>query len=112
MNISRFYRNGTSQFVLVGSIARTGAIGYRTSEGWERASGLFNDEGDTTYSPGPYPSSYSDDYDGGETTGGAMKAAAPSWVVNKSDTNDVLISAVNTALTDAGYARPDGTVIT
>ena len=64
LNVSRFYRKGTSRFVLVGSVARTGAVGYRASEGWERASGLFDDPGALTSSVQEYLDTYSDTYHG------------------------------------------------
>ena len=89
INVVRFYRLGATQFVLVQGLPRSGGKGYRTDESWATASGKFNDP-----------------------TSSAMSAVKSVWVANKAANDATLTSLVNTALTSAGFTRPDGSVIT
>jgi len=111
VNLARFYRKGTTQFVLARALPRSGAEGFKSTESWEPCSGKFNDVNERVggyydiytdvYNPGPYRSNRS-----------AMYYVKATWVANKSDTTADLTTKVNAAANAAGYRRPDGSAIT
>lgn len=108
VNVVRFYRLGSTQFVLAQGLPRSGGTAYRTDESWATASGKFNDPGEAS---GSYVDLYDDIYRSPVLNRTAMYYAAPVWLANKTATDAVLTSKVNTALTGAGFTRPDGSII-
>ncbi len=112
-DIARFYRaNETPYFdiysdyydtqldpllVLVVGLPRSVGIGFRTVEAWETASGHFA----LPVVP-RHPLAKKE----------AIEFVFVAWDANKGDTQAVLTTAINAALTAAGYTRPNGVAIT
>ncbi len=91
-DIGRFYRNGASKFILVTGIARSGGVGYRTTEGWETVSGRF-----------AVPVNLKAQ---------VVSAVAATWLANTATDSGTLTTLVNADLNAAGYRRPNGSAIT
>ena len=87
---ARFYRNGSDLLILVAT-NRSAAVGFKSSEGWETASGVF------AHPPG------------GKAA--AVTAVQSAWAANKGANQATLTAAINTALTDAGYTMASGAAI-
>lgn len=99
-DIARFYRHnisGDERLVLVVGLPRSVGKGFRADESWETASGHFA----LPVVP-RHPVSKED----------AIDFVFTAWDTNKTDTQAVLTTAINSALTSAGYTRPNGVAIT
>ena len=88
---ARFFRNGAEQFILVTGLSRNAAAGFKTTENWVPASGRF-----------AVPVTFKEQ---------AVSDTQATWVANKAADDATLLALVNTALTAAGFTRPDGSTI-
>jgi hypothetical protein len=92
----KFFRLGSTRLSLAMGLGRNGASTYNRGESWAPASGAFA----LPLGRPPDPSNE------------ATAQVRTAWNANKTDTDAVLLAAINAALTAAGYTRPNGSVIT
>jgi hypothetical protein len=105
INIVRFYRVGSTDFVLVKAVTRGATVGYNRNESWAPVSAPFNDSGEAS---GSYYDLYDDIYHRQSINRDAMHYIAPVWQVNTTDSDADLMVKVNSALVGAGYDRGYG----
>ena len=103
---ARFYRDGASRFSLAWT-ARSGAAGFA---GWSAASTVFAVRLDP-YLQSPYTDVYSDAYQEVLLRDDPMLLAAQPWSVLKSESDAVLVAAVDDKLGRHGYGSASGVTL-
>ena len=99
-DIARFYRHnisGDQRLVLVVGLPRSVGKGFRADESWDTVSGHFA----LPVIP-RHPVAKKD----------ATDFVFSAWDANKNASQATLTTAINSALTNAGYTRPNGVAIT